>query len=52
MAMTDGEMLKCRDIGALAQATWKPLDDSVVEVRMMTYALRKRVREADRKDES
>lgn len=45
-------LIKCRDIGAIPPPVWQPLNESTMEVRMMTYSLRKRVREADQKDKS
>lgn len=45
-------LIKCRDIGAIPPLVWQPLNESTIEVRMMTYSLRKRVREADQQDTS
>lgn len=45
-------LIKSRDIGAIPPATWALLNDAAVEVRMVTYSLKKRVREADQQDKS
>ena len=45
-------LIKCRDIGAITTETWTPLNDGAIEVRMLTFSLRKRIREADQNEKN
>jgi len=44
-------LIKCRDVDAVPASMWQDMNAAVIEVRMLTYSLRKRVRQADVKRE-